>query len=892
MPKKIKSSPETILKQKVEVDLTPFRPQTIIPNFTNNIIAWSLFLFSLIVYVITMAKSTAFWDVGEYISTSSILGIPHPPGNPFYIMLGRFFCIFNFGFDHAIMVNFISALFSALAVMFTYLVTVQLISMWNEDKMVVFTGGFVAALLSAFSFSFWNNSIEAEGYSAMAFVVMFCTWLALSWVKKQQGFSHQNTLLLIVYLFFLGFGIHQTCFHLVPAVLFIIVYPYIKDGLKTFSFWGKFVLYIAGLFAVYVIMNGVGENMNNPVLGKFSIGIAIVGILYWYLRGYISTKTWLIGILLCLIGFSTHIFLLVRSELRPFINQGHPHDFDLFMDYILRRQYGTYSFMDRRGTFSEQVNFHFLRYMSWQFLDTEAVSNWFKIPINFIQTISNMLVVCLGLNGFYYAYRKNRNTFWYMFSLFFMTSVAMIFVMNLSGSEVRDRDYFFVTAYNFWAIIMGIGAVGVISSIAKQKALRYVVIVLFLFYPIVNMTSQWHKHDRRGEYIALDYGLNMLNSLERNAIIFTNGDNDTFPLWYIQGVADRKVTEHIYEATDIFPTERTEELIQRGLAWKQTHINGIRQDVVVANLSLLNTPWYLKQLRDMDSIELHWTDEQIDNLRAQIIRNPITYNISSPNGDRFSITHPAGSTMHIRDFAVAQIIRDNFGRRPIYFAVTCSDFAGFDRHLVNEGMVSRVVATSGENRINYERLSNNLHNIFQYRGIFNERLYKDNNMTRLVMNYGAAHLRLSDHYQQSGEFNKALLYFERAMEFILNPSERFRFYGMMAMAYADVGRTNDIERLVHELILHTPDSAHPYVVGALAMFRSDDDDKAFEYLETGLQIDVANRQLISLTLQYGIERNKREEAHRLLSQVSVFVPEVRGFLDRLIDPNVTVNDLF
>ena len=891
MPKKIKSSPETILKQKAEVDLTNFKPQTIISSFANNIIAWSIFLLSLVVYTITMAKSTSFWDAGQYITVSSILAIAHPPGNPLYVMLGRFLCIFSMGLDHALVINFLSALFSAFGVMFTYLITVQLLSMWKEDRVVVFTGGFVAALLTAFSFSYWINAIEAAVYASSALTINIVIWLTLIWVKNQKDFSHQNLLLLITYILFLGFGIHQTALQITPAILFIVVFPYIKDGLKTFSYWGKFLLYVIGLFVIYVIFNNIGKATNIPVLDKFAFGAGIVGIMYWYMRDKIPNKTWLLGILLMVIGFSTHIYLLVRSDLRPFINQGHPNNFDMFMDYILRRQFGEFSFLERRATFSEQVDYHFLRYLTWQFLDAEVVANWFRMPYSLVRNASNLLIAFLGLNGFYYAFKKNRNTFWYLFSLWFMSTVAMIFVMNLSASEVRDRDYFFITAYNMWAIAMGIGAVGVISHFANKKRLQYVLIGLLLIYPIVNMASQWHKHDRNGEYIALDYGLNILNSLERNAIVFTNGDNDTFPLWYAQAVRDRNSFEHIYEATDVFPTAHTEYLIERGLAWKAGHIHGIRQDVVVANLSLLNTPWFLKQLRDMDSIELNWTDEQIDRLRAQRLQAPITINIESPNGESFSITYPAGRIMLVRDFAVARIIQDNFGKRPIYFAITCSDFAGFENHLINEGMVSRVVSTTGQERINYERLSNNLNNVYAYRGIFNDRLFKDDNMIRLVTNYAAAHLRLSDHYHRLGDINAAIRYYERALEFVLNPGERRRFYGMLAITYGEAGRLEEAETLIQELIATTPNSVQPYVVGALAMFRANENQKAFEFIEEGIRIDPTNRQLISITIQYGMERNMRVEAHRIISLVSGVMPELRRVAERILDPEITLEDL-
>ncbi len=892
MARKIKSSEDKILKKDTTIDLTDFKPKTIISIKTNTIIAILIFLFTMIIYQLTNSKSTSFWDAGEYIACSSILGIPHPPGNPFYIILGRFFCIFSLGFSHAMVISFLSSLFSAFGVMFTYLFTVQIISMWNEDKFTVFIGGFVAAILTAFSFTYWMNAIEAEVYAGLAFIINIIVWLTFIWVKKQKEFSHQNLLLLITYIFFLGFGIHQTALQIAPAILFIVVFPYIKPQIKNFSFWGKVILYSIGLLVLYKIFDSVGANNNIPVLEKFVVGAALIGIMYYYLREYIGKRVWLLGIGLMLVGFSSHLFLLIRSEFRPFINEGHPHNFSLFMDYILRRQYGDFSFLVRRATLGEQFGFHFLRYFSWQFLDVETVSKWFGLANqNIIQTISNLIVALLGLNGFYYAFKKNRNAFWYFSGLFFMASVAMVLVMNLSNAEVRDRDYFFVTAYNFWAVAMGIGAVGLLNSFKENKVVKHTLIGVLLLYPIVNLASQYNKHDRTGELISLDYGLNILNSLEENAIVFTNGDNDTFPLWYAQAVYDPYAVneEHIYPPTNIYPTQRTKELISNAMAIKNKEIKGIRRDVTVANLSLLNTPWYLKQLRDLEGVELNWTDEQIDRLRPVRIEGAMEIPISSPGGERFILNLASGTPMLIKDFAVVKIIQDNFGKRPIYFAVTCSDNSGFDEYLINEGMVDRVVSTKGKNRIYYERLSNNLNNLYLYRGVFDDNLYQDDNMIRLIMNYGAAHLRLSDHYQSLNNLDLAIYHYEKAMEFVKDRRERIRFHGMLALLYAESGLINKVEELVEEMIENNPNSLNPYFVGAISMFKANQNNLAFNYAERAIAIEPQNRQLVSMIIQYGIEKNMRQEAHRLLNMMVPYQPELREYLEMIVDPGFTLD---
>ena len=186
------------------------RPQPLVDRKLNNLIALFTFVISLTVYILTLARSLSFWDAGEYITCSSILGVPHPPGNPFYIILGKFFTTFSFGLPHAQVINLLSGIFSALAVMFTYLITVKLVTMiltTKKDAFMAYTAGLVAALFTAFSYTFWNNAIEAEVYSGLAFIINIIFWLTLVWAEKSRELSHQNILLLITYIFFLGFGI-------------------------------------------------------------------------------------------------------------------------------------------------------------------------------------------------------------------------------------------------------------------------------------------------------------------------------------------------------------------------------------------------------------------------------------------------------------------------------------------------------------------------------------------------------------------------------------------------------------------------------------------------------------------------------------------------------------
>jgi len=787
------------------------RPQPLVDRKLNNIIALITFAISLTVYILTLARSLSFWDAGEYITCSSILGVPHPPGNPFYIILGKFFTSFGFGLPHAQVINLLSGIFSAFAVMFTYLITVKLVTMMlttKKDAFMAYIAGFAAAMYTAFSYTFWNNAIEAEVYSGLAFIINIIFWLTLVWAEKSRELSHQNILLLIIYIFFLGFGIHQTSLQVAPAVLFVVIYPYLKDLYKTSTFWVRTALYLGGLIMVYLIFNVIGKNAEIPDLSKYMFSAIAIGILVFHMRDKIDKRAWWMALFLVLIGLSTHIFLGIRAAQRPFINEGHPSTISAFTDYILRRQYGTTSMFVRRATFWHQIKVHFLDYFSVQFFNVETIMGWIKVPGNLIRIIGNMIVALLGFGGAMYQYKRNKHSFAYFVSFMFMASIAMIFVMNLSDAEVRERDYFFTTAYNFWTIWMGIGAIGLVDFLRKKsKVLLYLGIAIALILPGLNLASQYFIHDRSKEYIALDYGMNILNSVEKDAIIFTNGDNDTFPVWYAQAVNDPAAHEYIPPSIhtrqkdidgDLYvaqtqPTAKTVKLIEDAMEYKNEECFGIRKDVTIANLSLLNTPWYIKQLRDKEGIEFNIPEKHID--MCQDSRQSVLYPRQLPKDtsirikgtspeDSFTVTFKAGTILYVKDLAVIQIIKDNYGKRPIYFAVTTPDVVGFDDHLRNEGMVDRLVATTGKYQVDLERMTTNIDSVYSYRSIFDESVYKDDNMRRLLNNYGAAFYKASNFYHSSRDMKNAIKYMERALEFM---EDKERFYGSLSRLYVDTG---------------------------------------------------------------------------------------------------------
>ncbi|TMQ64348.1 MAG: DUF2723 domain-containing protein, partial [Candidatus Eisenbacteria bacterium] len=172
------------------------------------------FFVPLFVYLRTLTPTVPFWDSGEFIATSYILGLPHPPGNPVYTMIGRMMSFLPIE-TVAWRVNFMSALASALAALFTFLITVRSLRRWFMDRaqtparqLACEVGGLVAAFFIAFSNSFWDSAIEAEVYSLSSFLVVFSIWLAFNWWDHLGETNNDRLLILIVYVLSISAAVH------------------------------------------------------------------------------------------------------------------------------------------------------------------------------------------------------------------------------------------------------------------------------------------------------------------------------------------------------------------------------------------------------------------------------------------------------------------------------------------------------------------------------------------------------------------------------------------------------------------------------------------------------------------------------------------------------------
>jgi len=798
----------------------------------NRIFAFAVFLIAAIVYGKTVAPTTSYWDCGEFIACSYILGVPHPPGAPLYILIGRLFSLIPSWLvgDIGLRVNLISVLVSALSAMFAYLIIVRLIRAWRgipetvEEKINVYVAGVIGALGLAFADSVWFNAVEAEVYAVSMFFTAIVVWLILVWLEKADGPANTKILLLIAYLLGLATGVHLLNILAIPTLFLIIYFKKAELNLKSFVLWG--MTGAASFGAIYPgIVKGIPWVIDE--FGFLVLALIVMGLFATTVYAVRNQKqllaVGLMGIMLVSIGYSTYTLIYIRSTMQPVINENSPNNPQRFVSYLNREQYGDWSITDRRAPVWEyQIKKMYIRYFGWQFIGKGNTLG----PDNYIvETVSTRglmgLPFLIGLIGMIHHFRRDREKAFAVLTLFIMTGLAIVLYLNQEDPQPRERDYAYVGSFFAFALWIGIGASAILetvhnafkqSMLLRKVGVGLVILILFLAVPYNQYTFGVHEHDRTGNYVAYDYSYNILQSCEPNAIIFTNGDNDTFPLWFLQ------------------------------------YVYNVRRDVRVVNLSLLNTAWYIKQLRDEEPrVPISFSDAEVDQLQAMLWPEPKKIRIEVPRQkviellqrgednaelkaedipDRPAIVFELSNTKSInghpvilvQDRMVLNIIAANRFERPIYFAVTVSpqNMLGLDNrrgkpefknYLRMDGLAFRVMPYGGpvNGFISPQKLHTNLFEKFQYRNLDNPEVFYNNNIVGLLQNYRSAFLRLTNYYQQKGpEYQEqALAVLDKMQEVIpeeVIPLRNYQLSLNFGRMYADAGRPEELERRIENAL--------------------------------------------------------------------------------------------
>ncbi|MCC7262655.1 MAG: DUF2723 domain-containing protein [Candidatus Latescibacteria bacterium] len=694
-----------------------------------------VFLAALLLYLKSMATTVSFWDCGEFIACSYTMGVPHPPGSPLYVLLGRVFTLLPLG-SPAARVVFMSGLTSALAVWCVYLSTVALSrrvmggtshqAFGDQRDLSVILGAAVAALCLGCSYTFWFNAVEAEVYGYSIFFTALGVWLILFWEGTQHGTSNDKWLYLIAYAFGLGGGLHMLCLLTIPTLLILAWYA--DEKLRRLI---VLLLVLAGWSVLS--MAALGSRG-----GYLPIAIALAGLAY-YLYRTDQRACWLLlgSLLLFGLGYSTYAALYVRSGLNPTIDENDPETWAAFIKFFNREQYGTKS--NLLEMFSPQAS---RTYQFW-YLQAKYFFQQFPFPfltkmVVFRKATENaadpvavsLIPYLLGLGGMVWHAQRDRRRFLAFFAMFVIMGFGLSLYLNMPDPQPRERHYVFGGMFYAFALWMGLGWTGLVEYLRERfklgNHLATTVACLGLILPVGIATQLYHQEDRTDDYIAFDYGYNILQSADPNGIIFTNGDNDTFPLWYLQ------------------------------------EVEGIRKDVSVVNLSLLNTGWYIKQLRDREpKINIQLDDTYIDSVLCdtQLVdlykrvwpetRIPVEFKKLG-----LEVEVPAktdGGILRVQDIMVIGILYWNQWQRPVHFAITVSgeNRLNLDPYLQMTGMGLRVVRQKDAGT-DLAALEHNLLEVYRFRGVNDPEIFKDEDADRLMGNYMACVLELAQSYQRVG----------------------------------------------------------------------------------------------------------------------------------------------
>jgi hypothetical protein len=498
-------------------------------------------------------------------------------------------------------------------------------------------------------------------------------------------------------------------------------------------------------------------------LKEFVIGLGAALVVIAALAFLTKNDRWKIAVAMILVtalGYSVHAFLPLRSAQDPYINQNHPSkSMRQTIAYIERKQYGSESMIERmftrRGEWENQFGMHrrmgFLHFFHQQFGMTRVQA---IIPFLF------------GLLGVWEIARRRPRYGLLLAMLLLITSVGLILYMNFADGtrqlpngrdylEVRDRDYFFTQFFVLFGLTIGLGVAALVQTAREltasfSKIGRTVLLTLlsvFLLLPAAPLAVNHYECNRSRNHYAFDYAWSLLQSADKNAVLFTNGDNDTFPLWCLQ---------------EAF---------------------GIRKDVRIINLSLANATWYIKQMRDYMGLEIGWTDDQVDSLRHGRMRDGTVVRIANQVIDALVYYNP--TTPMNWCFTVGAGWRRLGGR-------------SIDNQLVSNGLAWRFNPAGRSTVVDVEEAYDffTRPDGFRLRGMTDPDIYRNETTLRVVGNLVNPLAMLADTLMRGGDYERAQ---RIAMLAVRSIPHRAEGAISLAQIYSEQGRIDELRRMADTL---------------------------------------------------------------------------------------------
>lgn len=674
------------------------------PAVTTPPYRWALAaaLVVLAGYVATLAPTVTFWDAGELIAAANTLGIPHPPGTPFYVLVAHVWgMLFPIG-EYAWRLNLLSAICGAVAAGCWFLVAYTAVARGTADRAettllasrfspLALGAGWSAALVTAFSFTMWQNAIETEIYAVAMVIIALAAWTVMRWRDARETGHGARLLLVLLYLGGISIGNHLLALLVGPALVAMMLsatwYTPLADADARHSERAR----IAVVATVWFLLIALG--LGSSTLSLFGV-VLVASAAAWAIGrrqlGFIA-----MALLIVAIGVTPYLFLYLRAKQGPWINEADPSTWDALLDVIRRAQYPVRTPLDDPTVYHGPENpgrtltilgyqlANYAQYFDWQW--ARSLGDIMFAPWRLAVTL---LFASLGLRGAAAHRRADRTSFHFMLVLVLVTGLGLLVYMNFkpgpsigwdrwttaADHEVRDRDYFFIASFVGWAVWAAIGIADLVRGVALRLAVprrRYAVLLfgLALLPALLNARAATRRQTPEAT-MARDIAHAMLQSVPPGGILFTWGDNDTFPLWYAQAV------------------------------------EGVRRDVTIVCLALAETSWYQRQLRDwrpdapdVAKLAAVWqgapvppldqplhtlSDSAIATFQPFLIDQPMTL----PLRNGLSIDLAKGTVIYGKDFVLLQVLVTNAGIRPISWALTTSQkLFGLGPKLVQQGLV-------------------------------------------------------------------------------------------------------------------------------------------------------------------------------------------------------------
>lgn len=478
-----------------------------------------------------------------------------------------------------------------------------------------------------------------------------------------------------------------------------------------------------------------------------------------------------------------------------------------------------------RYFFSYQLNFMYWRYFMWNFsgrqndiqghgeilngnwitgipfIDEVLVGPQEDMPLDIVNNkghnVYYMLPLLLGILGLLYqayAGQKGIQTFWVTFFLFFMTGLAIVLYLNQTPYQPRERDYAYAGSFYAFCIWIGFGVAALAKGLEKYGKLNPVIAgsiatVLCLFVPIQMAGQNWDDHDRSGRYVCRDFGANYLESCEPNAVIFTNGDNDTFPLWYAQEVegirTDVRVCNTSYLQTDWYIDQMKKQAYESAplpISWsRDEYIQGTRDAAYIVPLTDqpidLSTALNFVRSNDPKYKKIPGYNQELDYIPSETL----IYKVDSAAALAAGVVAP-GDTSFVKEMTIdlkgknglgkqelmiLDMLQTNNWERPIYYAITVNpdQFLNLTGYFEQTGLAYQIVPKNANMSVNTDKMYDNVMNKFKWGGVNTPGVYLDENVMRMCKSYRMALFnKLAEDLLKEGKNEKALNVLDKSME--------------------------------------------------------------------------------------------------------------------------------